>query len=98
MEIVQEQPPEGRRHHDEAYQKLIVVGVAPHPLMYAFSDAGKANPGKGERIGREFPMLRRVSTESSADEDLWLTTDEAACLLDEWQRLRRVCRRISFRR
>jgi hypothetical protein len=93
MEIVQEQPPEGQRDHTAEYQRLIVAECAPHPLLYAFRAIRRGSRG-GRMSSDVFPMLGRVEGGSQwyVDEDLWLSPAEAVQLLDEFTRLRRVCR------
>ena len=98
MEIVREQPPQGQRDHDGTYEKLIVREIAPHPLMYAFGGLCQANPGKREVIRKYFPALEAVGLRSPryVDDDLCLAAEEIGQLLEEFQRLRRVCRREEF--
>jgi hypothetical protein len=98
MEVVRAQPPQGQRSHDESYEKLVVGEIASHPLMHAFDRLCQANPGKREIIRKHFPMLEAVGLNSNryVDEDLWLDAVEVGRLLEEFQRLRRVCRREEF--
>jgi hypothetical protein len=98
MELVREGPPQGQRQHDESYSSLVVGEIAPHPLIYAFQELCKANPGKREIIREQFPMLESVGFRSDryVDEDLWLNATEVERLIEEFQRLRRVCRREEF--
>jgi hypothetical protein len=95
MEVVRAQPPQGQRCHDESYERLVVGEIAPHPLMYAFGALCQANPGKREVIRKCFPMLEAVGLNSNryVDEDLWLDAVEVGQLIEEFQRLRRLCRR-----
>jgi hypothetical protein len=97
MEIVQEQPPEGQRHHTDEYKRLIVGECAPHPLLHA-ARAIQAGSRRGWNSSDAFPMLDRVRVDSSwyVDEDLWLPPADAFQLLDEFMRLRRVCRDEEF--
>ena len=93
MEIVLEQPPEGQRHHTAEYQLLIVAECAPHPLLYAIRAIRCGS--RGSRISSDaFPVLSRVEGGSQwyVDEDMWLSPAEAVQLLDEFTRLRGVCR------
>jgi hypothetical protein len=98
MEVVRRQPPQGHRHHDQAYEELIVREIAPHPLMHAFGAPCQANAGKREVIQKSFPALEAVGLGSPryTDEDLWLNADELGQLLEEIRRLRRVCRRGEY--
>jgi hypothetical protein len=66
--------------------------------MYAFQELCKTNPGKSEIIREQFPMLEAVGLRSDryVDEDLWLNAAEVEQLIDEFQRLRRVCRGEEF--
>ena len=98
MELVRERPVEGRQQHDESYNRLVVGEIAPHPVVYAFQELCKANPGKVEIIREQFPMLEAVGlcSDRYVKEDLWLSAAEVEQLIDEFQRLRRVCRREEF--
>jgi hypothetical protein len=98
MEVVRAQPPQGQRDHDESYERLVVGQIAPNPLMRAFDELCRANPGKHGIVSKHFPMLEAVGTNSSryVDEDLWLDSAEAGRLIEEFQKLRRVCRREEF--
>jgi hypothetical protein len=97
MEIVREQPPEGQRDHTEEYQRLIVGECAPHPLLSAARAIQRGSRGDLS-ISAGFPILDRVQSGSSwyVDEDLWLSPDDVVQLLDEFARLRRLCRGEEF--
>jgi hypothetical protein len=98
MEVLRAQPEDGQRGHDESYEKLVVGEIAPHPLMHAFDQLCRANPGKREIIRKHFPMLEAVGLNSDryVDEDLWLDAAEASRLIEELQKLRRICQREEF--
>jgi hypothetical protein len=98
MEVVRVLPSRGRRSHDESYKQLVVGEIAPHPLMHAFGGLCQANPGMREIIRKYFPMLEAVGLNSNryVDEDLWLDAAEIGRLIEELQRLRRICRREEF--
>jgi len=90
MEIMKERPAEGSEcpsRHDE----LLVAEGAPDPLMCAAMALRHADQ-------RHFPMLVRVGVQSDAyvGEHLWLDAREAAELLEETRRLRRLGRREEF--
>src|SRR4051812_37582560 len=97
MEIVQEQPPEGQRYDTDEYRRLIVGECAPHPLLHA-ARAIQAGSRRGRNSSDAFPMLDRVRLDSRwyVDEDLWLPPSDVVQLLDEFTRLRRVCRYEEF--
>ena len=99
MEVVRQQPPEGQRHHTEEYRRLIVGEYAPHPLLNAARAirAGSRGEHKSSNL-LLFPLLDRVQFGSPcyADEDLWLLPADAIQLLEEFTRLRRVCRLEEF--
>jgi len=73
------------------YQPLVMGETAPHPLMYAARCLGRVNCAR-------FPLLNMIRFDSEAyiDETIWLDADAATRLLDEVQRLQRVCRREEF--
>lgn len=98
MEVVRAQPPQGQRGHDESYERLVVGQIAPNPLMHAFDQLCRANPGKRGIISKHFPVLEAVGTNSSryVNEDLWLDSAEAGRLAEELGKLRRVCRCEEF--
>jgi hypothetical protein len=98
MGVVRQQPPQGQRDHDQVYEQLVVREIAPHPLMYAFGALCQANPGKREVIRKCFPALEAVGPGSPryADDNLWLNVEELGQLLQEFRRLRRVCRREEY--
>ena len=91
---VLKQPAEARRETDAQ----VIGEVAPHPLMHAFGSLCQANPGKRDLVQWQFPMLSAVSIGSQryADETLELRPDETRRLLDEVERLRRVCGREEY--
>jgi hypothetical protein len=62
--------------------------------MCAFGALCQANPGKREVIRKCFPTLEAVGLNSPRyiDEDLWLNAEELGQLLEEFRRVRRVCR------
>jgi hypothetical protein len=97
MEVVREQPPEGQRQHTPECERLVVGAHGPHPLLSAAHavEAGRCAAGK---CVDAFPMLTRVRASSDAyvDEDLWLSPDRVAQLLDQFTRLRRVCQQQEF--
>jgi hypothetical protein len=98
MEVVRRQPPQGHRHHDQAYEELIVREIAPHPLMHAFGALCQVNAGQREVIQKSFPTLEAVGLGSPRyiDDDLWLNADDLGKLVEEFRRLRRVCGREEF--
>jgi hypothetical protein len=66
--------------------------------MHAFDGLCQANPGQHEIITRHFPMLEAVGLHSNryVDENLWLDAAEVGRLIEEFRRLRRICRREKF--
>ena len=76
----------------------VIAEMAPYALMHAFTSLCKANPGKREAIRTQFPMLASTAVDSDryADETLTLKADETRLLLQEVERLRRVCRREEY--
>ncbi len=98
MEVVQDQPPEGQRHHTPEYERLVVGAIAPHPLLSAAHAIETGSRRSGRAPDVPFPMLSRIGLQSPwyVDEDLWVTPAEVVQLLDEFLRLRRVCRLQEF--
>ena len=98
MEVLRTQPPPGQRNHDESHERFVIGEIAPHPLMYAFDQLCRANSGKRETIEKHFPLLAAVSLNSNRylNEDLWLDATEVGRLVEEFRRLRRICRREEF--
>jgi len=98
MEVVRQRPADGQHDHGHIYEDLIVREIAPHPLMHAFGALCQANPGKREVIRESFPTLEAIALGSPrySGEDLWLSADELGQLLEEFRRLRRVCRREEY--
>jgi hypothetical protein len=97
MEVVREQPTEGQCHHSPEYKRLVVAEAVPYPIMWA-ARAIRAGSRAGRNPGDQFPLLDRVREYSPdyVDEDLWLPSDAVARLLEEFVRLRRVCRWEEF--
>jgi hypothetical protein len=98
MQVVRGRPAQGQHDHDQIYEDLVVREIAPHPLMHAFGALCLANPGKREVIRVCFPTLEaiRLGSPGYTDEDLWLNAHELGQLLEEFRRLRRVCRREEY--
>src|SRR5262245_3062263 len=98
MEVVRRRPAQGQHDHGQAYEDLVVREIAPHPLMHAFGALCQANPGKREVIRECFPTLAALGLGSPryVEEGLWLNADELGQLLEEFRRLRRVCRREEY--
>ena len=98
MQFVRRRPTQRQQGRDQIYEDFVVREIAPHPLMHAFGALCQANPGKREVIRECFPTLEAIRPDSPGytDEDLWLNADELGQLLEEFQRLRRVCRREEY--
>jgi len=88
----------GRQSDDRAIENEVVAETAPHVLMHAFRSLCQANPGRRELIANQFPMLETVGIGSDryADENLWLEPDETGLLVQELEKLRRLCRREEY--
>ncbi len=70
----------------------VLVEMSPYELI----DAARHVP---RRARQSFPWLVRVCPQLSAsyeDEHLWLTASEVRALLEEWERLLRVCELREF--
>lgn len=76
---------------EESVSPRVVGATWPYGIMWAAEALGP----KGQV---HFPMLFRVARVSDAyvDESLWLRPEEAELLLDEFRRLRRLCRHEEF--
>ena len=76
---------------EDSLSPRVVGETWPQGLMWA-ADA------LGPRARSQFPMLFYVWRGSKAyeDESLWLRPEETLILLDEFQRMRRLCRREEF--
>jgi hypothetical protein len=98
MAVLRERPQQAQVPSDDAYKQILVAEIAPHPLMHAFDALRQANPGKIYVIREHFPVLESVGLRSPryVDEELWLNSTEIGQLIEELQKLRRVCRREKF--
>lgn len=76
----------------EIRQNEEIIGeIAPHPIL----DAGYCLTPE---IREQFPLLTKVWPKSKnyVDEELWLSSEEAKILLEEFRKLRAICRREQF--
>src|SRR5262245_5249442 len=98
MQVLRRQQPETPSGQHTACEDWVIAETAPHPLMHAFGSLCQANPGKRELIGNQFPILKAVGIGSGryVDEHLWLKPHETGLLVQELERLRRLCRREEY--
>lgn len=76
---------------EESLSPCVLDEAYPGPLVWAAEALGR----KGRPY---FPMLTKVWIRSDAyiDESLWLRPEEVLFLLDEWQRIDRLCRHQEY--